>query len=324
MKFKKNTLLFLSSLIISIIVAEIAVRIISPVNFKRDERNLLYRYDEFLGWFPKENSKDKYSKKWAPRKVLVEHNSLGFRDDEFVDSEKKNIIFLGDSFVWGYDVEKEERFTEILRKTNNQYDIYNLGISGYGTDQELLLLQKYYEKFKPKIIFLIFSPSNDYLDNSSNTRYGGYFKPYFEIKNNDLVLKGSPVPKSNNYSLVNFYKNNQIIYRSHIVKNIAMIIGDYKNNRSKTIKVKDPTMLILKKMDNFIKQKNAKFIIASVDYDKKIDDFTKNNNITYIDLDNNFRYPKRGRHWTPKGHKYVANLINKSLDSIEQTNIKTK
>jgi len=315
MKFK-NILLAIVSIILSLIIAEILVRIIAPVDFKKNEKNLIYRYDDSLGWFPKENSKDRYSKDTAPRKVLAEHNNLGFRDDEFADDiNKPNIIFLGDSFTWGYDVEKDERFSEILRKENHQYDIYNLGVSGYGTDQEFLLLKKYYDQFKPKIIFLVFCNDNDYLDNSSNNRYGGYFKPYFEYKNDSLVLKGVPAPKSSNYYLLDFYKHHPIIYRSHIVKNIAMMLNNYKIVRPQMIKISDPTIHILTEMNNFIKDKGATFVLTSVSYDQNIDDFAKQNNITYIDLGNEYRYNKRGSHWTPEGHKFVAGKILQYLNT---------
>ena len=126
-------------------------------------------------------------------------------DDEYVKSNKPVIMFLGDSFVWGYDVEKEERFTEKLRKYMPDWSIYNLGVSGYGNDQEYLLLQKYYDKFRPEIVFVVFCTDNDRDDNSYNNINGGYFKPYFEIEEGNLKLKDQPVPLSANYYLKDFY-----------------------------------------------------------------------------------------------------------------------
>ena len=45
-------------------------------------------------------------------------------------------MFVGDSFVWGYDVEASERFTELLRDEFPGIRIVNAGVNAYGTDQD--------------------------------------------------------------------------------------------------------------------------------------------------------------------------------------------
>ncbi len=312
---KKNLVVTLISLFIALLIAEVAVRIVAPVDFKRDERNILYRYDADLGWFGKSNIEEKFAKAWAPRKIMVKNNSLGFRDVEFKDDpEKKNVVFLGDSYIWGYDVEQDERFTEKLRKKTDKYDFYNLGVSGYGTDQEFLLLKKYFDKFKPDVVFLTFCTNNDHEDNVTNMRYGGYLRPYFEYEDGKLNLKGTPVPFTNNYKLADFYKKHKILYRSHIVKNIAIIIENKKSTAHKQVFVKDPTVHILAEMNEFIKGKGAKFVLTSTEYSAVIDEFAKKNGVDYIDLSTNLRYKKRGAHWTPKGHDFVSDKIMKYLN----------
>ena len=312
---KKNFLLALTSVLISLIVAEILVRIFFPIDFKSDERNILYRHDSLLGWFGKENIEDNFGKRRAPRKVNVKNNSLGFRDDEFQDDlMKQNIVFLGDSFIWGYDVEKNERFTEVLRSKSDKYDIYNLGVSGYGTDQEFLLLQKYFDQFNPNIVFLNICNDNDFSDNVTNIRYGGYFKPYFEYQNGELNLKGVPVPVANNYKLTDLYKDHGILYRSHIVKNIVMIIEGKKSVKNKKVTVEDPTIHILQEMKKFIESKGSKFVITSTGQNDNLESFAKAQNISYIDLSTDLRYKKRGAHWTPEGHDFVANKIMNFLE----------
>lgn len=316
---KKNIILILISLLVSLLVAEVLVRIFAPVNFKRDERNILYRHDDLLGWFGQKNIEDSFAKWSAPRKVNVKNNSLGFRDDEFKDDRsKKNIAFIGDSFVWGYDVEKNERFTEVLRTKTNKYDIYNLGVSGYGTDQEFLLLQKYFDKFNPDIVFLNICNDNDFTDNSQNVRYGGYFKPYFENENGQLNLKGVPVPVTNNYKLMDLYKKHNILYRSHIVKNISMILEGKKSIENEMVIVEDPTISILQAMNRFVESKGAKLIITSTGRNDNLESFARSSNVFYIDLSTNLRYKKRGGHWTPKGHEFVAQEI---LNFLENQNL---
>ena len=44
------------------------------------------------------------------------------------------------------------------------------GVSGYGTDQEYLLLKKLWPQVKPAVVVLIFGTDNDRLDNSRSRR----------------------------------------------------------------------------------------------------------------------------------------------------------
>ncbi|QWG15106.1 SGNH/GDSL hydrolase family protein [Bradyrhizobium sediminis] len=109
----------------------------------------------------------------------VQHNSLGLRDIEFIRDSRTTIMFLGDSFVWGLDAEADQRFSDLLRKRIPGHNIVAAGVSGFGTDQEYLLLQRLWPKIQPAVVVLIFCTQNDRQDNSTNIRYEGYQKPYF-------------------------------------------------------------------------------------------------------------------------------------------------
>ena len=52
-------------------------------------------------------------------------SSLGLRDIEPDAARKPAIAFIGDLFVWGYDVEQNERFTEVLRAKITEQRIIN-------------------------------------------------------------------------------------------------------------------------------------------------------------------------------------------------------
>ena len=140
------------------------------------ERSLGYQYDAELGWIPVPGSSSVVTN---ARTIHSNHNSLGLRDEEFVLDGQPTIMFLGDSFVWGLDAEANERFSELLKPRITGYKILAAGVSGYGTDQEYLLLKKLWPKVKPAVVVLIFCTDNDRQDNSTNIRYEGYQKPYF-------------------------------------------------------------------------------------------------------------------------------------------------
>src|ERR1700694_3776680 len=158
------------------------------------ERSLVYRYDAELGWAPTPNSSSIVT---TARTIHAQHNSLGFRDIEFKPDARPAILFIGDSFVWGVDAEANERFTDLLRSRVSGNTIVNAGVSGYGTDQEYLLLQRLWATIRPAVVVLIFCTDNDRLDNGTNIRYDGYQKPYFATAaDGSLVLRGQPVPLS--------------------------------------------------------------------------------------------------------------------------------
>lgn len=93
--------------------------------------------------------------------VTYEINHLGLRDEE-LEPEKGStfrILVLGDSFVEGYGVKSENRFTELLEKKLN--DIYpfdinviNAGVSSYSPVLELEFLKRNFVQIKPDLVLV--------------------------------------------------------------------------------------------------------------------------------------------------------------------------
>jgi hypothetical protein len=271
----------------------------------QDEKSLTYRYDPELGWFPIANSKKVFT---GSRTIHVEHNSRGFRDVEHVVGTNPRMIFLGDSFVWGYDVEQSERFTDRLRIKLPAWSIYNLGVSGYGTDQEYLLLKRQYDFYQPQIVFLVFCRDNDDEDNSRNMRYGLYYKPYFTAGGSGLSLHGVPVPKSEHY----FFSRHDLLARSNWVK---LVIRSYfiLTAPPDYVASKPPTQAILADMQRFIESKGGKLIVGLQSSYPELQQFLEEQNIAQVDLSNSYRYPTKGHHWTPQGHTFVSDKIKEFL-----------
>src|SRR3954470_11282670 len=158
--------------------AEVVLRVID-LRYLRAHRvgaDRIYNYDAELGWFPVPNSDVSFT---GMRTIRVRHNSLGLRDVEPGTTPKPSIAFFGDSFVWGYDAEQNERFTEILRAKMPQERIVNAGVTAYGTDQEYLLLRRLWDRIQPNVVVLMVCVDNDRKDNKANQRYDGIYKPYF-------------------------------------------------------------------------------------------------------------------------------------------------
>ena len=67
-------------------------------------------------------------------------NSLGFRSNvefETARGDRPRIIFLGDSFTAGFGVDNDDRFADRAGELLGA-EVYNAGITGTGTDQQVL------------------------------------------------------------------------------------------------------------------------------------------------------------------------------------------
>ena len=303
-----NLLLLLLTLLVVITLSEIGMRLFLQDRLKvdQDERSLLYRYDPHLGWFPKANSQQTFV---GSRPIHVEHNGRGFRDAEHRVGTNPRIVFLGDSFVWGYDVERVERFSEKLSRKLPNWAVYNLGVSGYGTDQEYLLLKQEYDFYHPQIVFLIFCTDNDEDDNSRNERYGGYFKPYFEVQDGRVQLRGTPVPKTEKH----FFQNHPTLTQWYWVRLLARVY--FALTTPPHLNLNNPTTDILLHMQRFVHGRGGLFLVGLQTPHLKLATFLQEMKIPYIDFGaaRAHTYPTMGHHWTPEGHTLVSDLTYEFL-----------
>ena len=159
-----------------------------------------YLYDARLGW------KNIPNWKWTSWGEKLTINSHGLRDQEHTYQKPpgaRRILVLGDSYAWGYGVADDALFTEVLeqRLSGQQVDweVINTGVSGWGTDQELLFLEQEGFKYQPDIVVLTFFIGNDPANNSASRQYG-LNKPLFV--DTDLKLVNVPVPKPDKQSSV--------------------------------------------------------------------------------------------------------------------------
>jgi lysophospholipase L1-like esterase len=190
--------------LLGLIVAELLARVVftghmpilSLTKFMESERGKFARYDPLLGWIGKEDVEDDF--KWVDTESHVSQNRYGFRGlgYDFKKGEKKRLLVLGDSFVWGFGVDNEELFTHLMESGSpDTLEVINLGVSGYTTDQEYLLWRKLGSKWTPEDVVLFILPTNDLkelLDSSAH----GYKKPNFVFDQaGNLQLKNTPVPQ---------------------------------------------------------------------------------------------------------------------------------
>jgi len=100
-----------------------------------------------------------------------EINSHGYRDDEFPrrEPDRKRVLFLGDSFVMGLTSSSERTIpNELERLLGEDYEVFNMGVYGYGPDQSLRQLMDEGLGLDPDVVILALFPSNDFNDIHKN------------------------------------------------------------------------------------------------------------------------------------------------------------
>jgi hypothetical protein len=87
---------------------------------------------------------------------------------------RPRVLMLGDSITFGSGVRDEETFCALMAQ---RYDVVNLGVEGYGTDQELLKLEREGLAYHPDVVVLNFTVANDIWNVASAPRPAGSAPP---------------------------------------------------------------------------------------------------------------------------------------------------
>jgi hypothetical protein len=294
-RITRAVLLQLAIVILTLAFCEVILRAIDLRYLRalKGGADRVYNYDAELGWFPIPNSSLTFT---GLRTINVRHNSLGLRDIEHDTVPKPTIAFIGDSFVWGYDAEADERFTEVLRAKMPQHRIVNAGVTAYGTDQEYLLLRRLWNRIKPNVVVLMVCVDNDRKDNSTNSRQDGPYKPYFAPPGE---FRGQPVPWSRHL----YFSDNWLARNSWVVR---VAVSAYVLIANPVVTVPDPTERLIGLMRASVESQGAKFLVGLQYREPALEAMLAAQKIPSVSFDGAEHYSGDGDHWTPKGHAEVA------------------
>lgn len=303
----KSFVVSLAIALVILVALEIVLRIADFRELREtlSEISLAYDYDVELGWAPVPGSMGTIK---SFRTTHYKHNSLGLRDEEFSPDAKPTILFLGDSFVWGLDSEAEERFSDLLKSKIPDHKILAAGISGFGTDQEYLLLQRIWPKVKPAVVVLIFCAQNDREDNTSSLYYFNYYKPYFvTLPDGSLRLMGQPVPRSH----LMYYRDHWLVHNLWLAR---LATTTYMHLRHPKVTVPDPTEKLIAEIRDLVEGRGGRFMVGIQHHDDALVRFLEASRIPFVRLEGaDFIKPSKenpwGPHWTPEGQKDVADRI---------------
>ena len=155
---------------------EMAVRAAVPVS------DFFYEFDPYVGLKGVPNKHGRAVKRGIFDTAVV-MNSHGFRDREHAYQKvpgTRRVALLGDSFIEALQVPLESSVTPLLeakiRERVAGVELINLGLSGFGTGREYLMLREYGLRYEPDLVVMFFV-GNDISDNSRRL-HGKPFLPY--------------------------------------------------------------------------------------------------------------------------------------------------
>ncbi len=292
-------LLVLSLIIVAtLFAAELALRVIDVGGPIRSELGEAFQFDPELGWVGAPNAATQQTS--GNRTISVRHNGLGLRERELGDIAPDRFLFLGDSFTYGYDAEAEERFSNLLQKALPRYGMVNAGVSGYGTDQQFLLMKRLWDDVNPKYVVLTFCVDNDRDDNTSSYRYRKYHKPYFvRTGEGEWQVRGYPLPRPTRDDLT----GRAWLERFALAR---FAIDASRALRNREIIVPDPTEDLIGMMRRTVEARGARLVVGLQRHEPRLEAYLQAQKIPYATFDDAAGYPVAGWHWTPEGNAVVA------------------
>jgi len=185
-----KSLLVLAGTVVALVLGEIAVRIGAAVT----RRVQLVVSDERAGWAHLPNLRNAIRGGGGGQYMMstdAEGHRLTRPADAPAAASSPTVLVVGDSFVQGAAVDDAQAFPWILAH-EMAVNVVNLGILGYGTDQELVSVQTYLEAHPDLDVrdVVVFVAPNDFTDVQVDYSYLGRSKPRFQVVDGRLDRPG--------------------------------------------------------------------------------------------------------------------------------------
>lgn len=159
----------------------------------------IYRTDEVLGWSARPNLDTKRKRSDGILSVYVTDED-GFRIARgagrvlarpWSENAKRRVLILGDSFAEG-TVDVENRLDGLLGRTRPDWSVRSIGIGGYGTDQEMILGERFFPTLRAGDTFVLLTCGNDFTDLLMPKQFGRA-KPWYSLAGDGLEFHPAPV-----------------------------------------------------------------------------------------------------------------------------------
>lgn len=279
-----------------------------------------HKFDEQTGW----------SLKPGFVSELISVNAQGIRSSKptlnaAALGDKKRLMLIGDSMLFGVYVRQEAIFSELLQHRQPEIDTVNSGVIGYCTGQELIVLRRSLDWLRPDHVILFFTQQNDILWNPRTD----YYNAGFSLDRAGELVAHPPrdvhrppwYQRLNSYRLLDtrFLSGRDLTYLRHRL-DLALRGGDSTSWRiteallgeiAQLLEVEGIGLTIIDIPTN--RQRSQPN--ASLQRQILLRSFATRMGIDYIDLLD--RYPSDSvslfipgdSHWNEEGHEFMAGVV---------------
>lgn len=282
--------------------------------------NPRFIYSPTLGWRTQRNY----------RSEQFNTNSRGLRGRREYPYEKpageRRIVVVGDSFTLGGRLIADDAvYTAVLERALPGVSVLNLGVAGYGIDQQLLYLREEGFKYNPDLVIVAI-----FVDDLRRAvlSFRDHAKPRFKLANGSLVLENVPVPSPEtvardiSYRIPPFYVLALLEFTAEHFAREWVPLGRLEVDRL--------SQAILGKMREEAEQRAAKLLVLAIpdaDFAQRMDrserfleNWGRRTGTPVLMLREVFLAMPRDEqarlydgHWTAFGHQVAAEAIRKTI-----------
>ena len=146
--------------------------------------------DETLGWTGWPNLR-RAEKDYAGGSFRLSSDSLGHRlayPPGHTAGNAPVLLLVGDSFTQGVGVDDEETLAWRVARAMPEHEVVDLGVAGYGSDQELLSVEKFFRtNTAPVSDIVVVAYENDFRDVQASFDYAlARSKPRFHLRGQEI------------------------------------------------------------------------------------------------------------------------------------------
>ena len=208
----------------------------------------MYEFDPLLGWrvLPNLNG--------ARTPYITYTDAHGFRilPNEPRNGRTYDVLLLGDSLAFGSWLSAEDTFAGLLKLNYRQLRIANASSPGYGTDQELLVLDRYAPMLQMGGVVILLTYINDFDDIRQHWNEVRK-KPWFDMNEHGLTLQR---PES---------RLNTLLWSAHVLGVIAQLWCLATDEEPRTygddLYAARLYRLLIERMALIVKMRQARFVV---------------------------------------------------------------
>lgn len=285
---KLNILVLVVSTILILLFTEILVRTFFPQSTLKNYKSIdapVFDNSDYLPFTFKPNAEGRQISPYNEFDVYVKTNSIGTRGHEpyLKTNNIRRIVFVGDSFTYGYGVSDEDSYPRKveskLNENNFYYDVINAGYaSGLSPDSYYLYLKRNLDSLDVDVVIMGFYTGNDINDLSKNNWINVDHEGFPERITSTTYFISEEGRRQKLYT--GLFKN-KLVYNTHLFlyssSHLYALIGSaiwnsknrvnplYSNNwDNQTIKNWDKMQGLLKETNHMLKRKKIPFLIVII------------------------------------------------------------